>query len=184
MEYSNLEFRIARIDRFNYLALKSKLIDLYIDTFTKGEYSQHIDFKTAESTIDELIENGFGNIVLYDTQPIAFALATKLLNDKEFPLNDINNIQVDNAIYIAEVVVNNNFRRKGLATALINSLLYIEDNNYTGAVIRVWENNVPALKLYKKLGFKHIADIIQNKKSSPFDEFQMRKIYLYKKLTS
>jgi ribosomal protein S18 acetylase RimI-like enzyme len=184
MDDSNHKFRIARLDRFSYPMLRSKLIDLYLFSFTTGEYAQYIDSHTAEKTIDVLFENGFGNVVLDNDQPIAFALATSLLYDKEFPLAEIKNIQAENTIYIAEVIVHIDFRRKGLATALIDNLLERIDSNYTGVVIRVWEKNIPAISLYQKLGFDPIANISQNKMSSPTEAFQMKKIYLYKTIRS
>ncbi|MDD4778095.1 MAG: N-acetyltransferase [Fermentimonas sp.] len=184
MEDSNSKFRITRLDRYNYPMLKRRLIDLYIFTFTKGEYAQYIDNQTSESTVDYLIQNGFGNVVLDNDQPVAFALATSLLYDKEFPAGKIEDIKLENTVYIAEVIVHNDFRRIGLATALIENLLKRVVGDYTGAAIRVWKKNKPALKLYQKLGFKQIAEISQTKMSSPTEEFQMKKIYLYKKLTS
>lgn len=184
MEDSNSIFRITRLDRFNYPMLRSRLIDLYLTTFTKGKYAQYIETQTAGATIDYLIENGFGNIVINDDQPVAFALATSLFNDKEFPSGEIDNIKLENTVYIAEVVVHSDFRRMGLATALIKNLIERVGNDYTGVVIRVWEKNRPALKLYQKLGFNQIAEISQSKMSSPTEEFKMKKIYLYKKLTS
>lgn len=180
----NFKFRITKLDRFNYPMLKNRLIDFYLHTFTNGEFAQYIDYQTAEKTIDDIMENGFGNIVLYDDKPIAFTLATTLLNDKEFSSEEINNIELEDTIYIAEVVVHSDFRKKGIATALIENLLERVDNNYTGVTIRVWEKNTPALKLYKKLGFRQIATISQTKKISPTEEFQMKKIYLYKLLNS
>lgn len=176
------KFIISKLDRFNYPMLKSRLIDLYLQTFTKGEYAQYIDIQTAGDTLDYLIENGYGNIVMHDEQPIAFALATALLYDKEFPIEEIKNIKPESTIYIAEVLVHIDFRRKGLACALIESLL--DRDNYTGATIRVWDKNRPAIELYKKLGFNKIAEISQSKMSSPEVEFQMNKIYMYKKLTA
>ena len=76
--------------------------------------------------------------------------------------------------------MDSDFRRNGLATALIDRLIGLEKYKYSGAVIRVWEKNRPALSLYQKLGFSRVAEISQTKMSSPTEEFQMRKIYLYK----
>jgi ribosomal protein S18 acetylase RimI-like enzyme len=180
MEDSNFKFRILSLDRFNYPMLKSRLIDLYLTAFTQGEYAQYIDKADAEETVEFLIENGFGDIAIYNEEIVAFTLATTLSFDKEFPIGVLDNVKHDNIVYIAEVIVNSDFRRNGLATALIDRLIGLEKYKYSGAVIRVWEKNRPALSLYQKLGFSRVAEISQTKMSSPTEEFQMRKIYLYK----
>ena len=55
---------------------------------------------------------------------------------------------------ITNVAVDANFRKKHVATALIEELIYLcKGKKMTQIVLEVRETNVPAIKLYEKLGF-------------------------------
>lgn len=56
---------------------------------------------------------------------------------------------------IDSVAVPNSFRRKGIASALIKSVL--ESGEWEAAFLEVRESNYAARALYKKLGFQQIA---------------------------
>ena len=59
----------------------------------------------------------------------------------------------------------------------------VDKSKFTDVFIRVWEENIPALNLYKKMGFEPISSINQTKiKANGTDTFVMKKIYLHKKL--
>jgi ribosomal protein S18 acetylase RimI-like enzyme len=62
--------------------------------------------------------------------------------------------------------------------------LLAEASGFSAAVIRVWEENRPAMHLYRKMGFRPIAAITQTKRYSPEEAFEMRKIYLHRSLES
>ena len=58
-----------------------------------------------------------------------------------------------------------------------------DKKRYKDAFIRVWDQNKPALSLYRKMGYADIAEIQQTKrKADSEDTFVMNKIYLHKKL--
>lgn len=59
----------------------------------------------------------------------------------------------DNEIEILDLGTKNNFRKHGLATQLFNKLF----SQYTSIFLEVDENNIPAVNLYKKLGFEVIS---------------------------
>lgn len=56
--------------------------------------------------------------------------------------------------YIFNVAVRENFRKKGVATALINELVtFGKKNNFSFITLEVRESNEPAKSLYSKFGF-------------------------------
>ena len=62
---------------------------------------------------------------------------------------------VDGVIDIKNLFVNEDSRKKGIATSLMNEM--IEKENYNRIMLEVNENNHEAIRLYKKLGFKEIS---------------------------
>ncbi len=62
---------------------------------------------------------------------------------------------VDKVIDIMNLFVNEENRNQGIASALMNEMFNKED--YNRIMLEVNENNVEALKLYSKLGFKEIS---------------------------
>ncbi|MDD6989405.1 ribosomal protein S18-alanine N-acetyltransferase [Ruminococcus sp.] len=56
--------------------------------------------------------------------------------------------------YIFNVAVREKYRKKGVATALINELItYGKKNNFCFLTLEVRESNRPAISLYSKFGF-------------------------------
>ena len=62
---------------------------------------------------------------------------------------------VDGVIDIMNLFVNEEDRKKGIATSLMNKM--IENEDYSRIMLEVNENNINALRLYNKLGFKEIS---------------------------
>ena len=62
---------------------------------------------------------------------------------------------VDGVIDIMNLFVNEENRKKGIATALMNEMINKED--YNRIMLEVNENNHEAIRLYSKLGFKEIS---------------------------
>ena len=61
---------------------------------------------------------------------------------------------VDGVLDIMNLFVNEEERRKGIATSLMNEV--IEKEDYSRIMLEVNENNNQAIRLYSKLGFKEI----------------------------
>ena len=61
---------------------------------------------------------------------------------------------VDGVIDIMNLFVNEEDRKKGVATSLMNEM--IEKEDYSRIMLEVNENNNEAIRLYSKLGFKEI----------------------------
>lgn len=62
---------------------------------------------------------------------------------------------VDGVIDIMNLFVNEEERRHGIATNLMEKM--IKDEDYSRIMLEVNENNNPAIRLYNKLGFKEIS---------------------------
>lgn len=173
---------ITVVNREKYSAYKEQLISLYHRAFTTGEHAQYMTSGEAESALNELIEAGNGLMWLSENQPVALIFWTSLKFDGDYPVVAVSHLKPDESAYIAEVVVHDKFRGKGIATKLIESALNKISKKYTQVIIRVWDKNQPAVSLYFKLGFQKLTSIIQTKQHSPDDFFEMRKIYMIKKL--
>ncbi len=62
---------------------------------------------------------------------------------------------VDGVIDIMNLFVNEENRKNGIATALMNEV--IEKEDYNRIMLEVNENNNEAIRLYTRLGFKEIS---------------------------
>lgn len=62
---------------------------------------------------------------------------------------------VDGVVDIMNLFVNEDARRKKVATSLMNEM--IEKEKFNRIMLEVNENNYPAIRLYTKLGFKEIS---------------------------
>lgn len=62
---------------------------------------------------------------------------------------------VDEVLDIMNLFVNEENRRQGIATSLMNEM--IEKEKYNRIMLEVNEKNINALRLYQKLGFKEIS---------------------------
>ena len=74
-------------------------------------------------------------------------------NDKVLGYLEIR--KVDGVIDIMNLFVNEENRKQGIATALMNEMINEED--YSRIMLEVNENNITAIRLYNKLGFKEIS---------------------------
>ena len=69
----------------------------------------------------------------------------------------INLLVVDDVAEIINISVLNDFRKKGVGTKLIDfSIKYLIENKFSGVMLEVNEENLPAISLYDKMGFKKI----------------------------
>ena len=62
---------------------------------------------------------------------------------------------VDGVIDIMNLFVNEENRKQGIATSLMNEMF--EKENYNRIMLEVNENNNEAIRLYNRLGFKEIS---------------------------
>ncbi|MFZ4582301.1 MAG: GNAT family N-acetyltransferase [Paludibacter sp.] len=135
--------------------------------------------------LSNLLEKGIAILWFEKSIPKACLLYTSLTNDKACPSEIRSNFILESSAYIAEIMVDEDFRGRGIGKILINTFLETADRtNYTDAFIRVWDGNLPALNLYKNAGFIPFCSIDQMKKTvDGKTDLLMRKIYLHKNLT-
>lgn len=182
MSNKNNNLTIQLLQPSDYSAIKNDMVRLYIDSFTKGDYAQYMDNVDVSDRLDELVCVGLIVVVLDVEKLVGFVTYTPLAADKEFPADSVADVDVRKSVYIAEVVVDAEYRGRGIATAMMEKALMDNVECYSHAVIRVWQNNRPALLLYQKLGFTPIATITQTKLIDKNESFEMKKIYLAKHL--
>ena len=75
--------------------------------------------------------------------------------DGEIVLGYLEIRLVDGVLDIMNLFVNEDSRKKGIATSLMNEMFEKED--YNRIMLEVNEENTEAIKLYNKLGFKEIS---------------------------
>lgn len=171
--------RFIVLDEFNFSRFRSQLLHLYLHAFTTGEQAQYIDPQEAERILDGMVQHGTGLIAFEGERLAGMVMGLPLRYDKDFSADSLSEIEVDGAFYIAELMVHADLRGRGIAKALLAKMLSLVKKSHTDVVIRVWDENKPALSLYKKLGFHPVATISQTKKHLSGELFEMRKIYLH-----
>lgn len=172
------------LDDVNYPKYKKELIDLYTLSFTEGKHAQHIPPGDIEASLDDIMRIGFGFIAFHQDKLIGAILCLSLKNDPDFPFDNHKELDPEKTLYIADLMVDQEFRGRKVAQSLVEHLFaQSQPKPYADAVIRVWNQNTPAVSLYKKLGFEEIDNIFQIKLHKESKEpFEMKKLYMYKKL--
>ena len=178
-----IPFSFKKLTSRNYSVLKDELLELYLQAFTTGEYAQYVSRKDASWKLDEIQSIGSGVAAMLHGKPAGALMGIPFALDTDFPADNHPHIPMEKTVYIAELMVHEDVRGQGIASALIHEFLENEkEKGITDAVIRVWIENIPAVKLYEKLGFRRIEKITQTKFKSETETFEMHKIYLHKKL--
>ncbi len=172
--------RFYKLDKINYPGFRDRLIDLYMHAFTTGRYAQFITPEAVSDTFDGILSEGTVNMAVVEDRPVGMIAAFPLKEEPDFPAGECPDIPVGQALYIAEVMVHADYRGRGVASQMLESQLQEASKFYSHVVIRVWEENKPALELYRKLGFVPVAGISQMKRKSDGGLFEMKKVYLYK----
>ena len=183
MNHTEIKYTIEKLTPLYYTDWKEELLELYLHAFTTGEFAQYVRREDASEKLDEFQRVGSGAVAFLHGKPVGALMGVPFTSDAEFPFANHPEIPVKTTAYIAELMVHVHVRGLGIASALIHEYLKNETlNGVTDAVIRVWIENIPAVKLYEKLGFRRIEEITQTKYKSETENFEMQKIYLHKKL--
>ncbi len=182
MEAKGQIVKFYRLDAVNCAAYREKFIDLYLHAFTRGRHAQAIVPEMVERLLDDLLCDGLGILALDGDRLVGWVAAFPLNRETDFPREKYRDVVVAESLYISEVMVHEDYRGRGIATRMIGGLLREAERDYSYAVIRVWQENRPAMVLYRKLGFVPLGVISQIKMNAAGEEFEMEKVYLGKQM--
>ena len=179
------EMELITIDKKDYKNYKKQLLQLYLDSFSTGLSAQTVDPIITGQYLDALFEEGYGIFIVEEQELIGALIATSLHFDHLIPDKIKQNISIEDCVYIAEMMVTENARGKGLGKQLLEEFIQtVDKNRFKHAFIRVWVENIPAISLYRKMGYQDYAYIDQMKTNPATNvSFVMHKVYLYRKLS-
>jgi len=163
---------------------KSQLMALYMDAFAKGASEQYIDELALESYIEKLLNEGVVLVAMENNDVIGALLSFPMVFDEFVTSAITENFALEKCVYIAEMMVAEQARGKGVGRQLLTAFFEMPDaKEYSDAFIRVWDKNTGAIALYEKMGFVPYTTIEQTKqKANGSETFVMQKIYLHKKI--
>ncbi len=157
---------------------------LYMEAFTVGLSAQYVDNLKLDKYLQTIFDTGGAFVGRSSRAITACLLYAPIGFDAECPTELRQTINSDSSVYIAELMVAEKERGKGIAKELLQSFLQESvRKRISDVVIRVWAENNIALNLYQKSGFVYAAEIMQEKlKNDGFTPFTMKKLYLRKEL--
>jgi GNAT superfamily N-acetyltransferase len=163
---------------------RSEIAYLYRQTFSTGISAQHVNEEKFKLLLDLTYSLGKMYVLVDNEKLIGAAFVFPIKHDELFPFTQFSDIDFNHTMYFAELLVDENYRGKGMGGRLVD---FVQDELKKGGtkqlVIRVWDQNYTALHLYQKKGFNEIAYVTQSKMSVDLSkEIKMNKIYLIKKL--
>lgn len=164
-----------------YQRYNQRLKHLYLQAFTKDISAQHITEDEAKSYLDAMFTDGYGVFGFSENQLIAVLIAIPPSLDKDRPTSIQENYTDQDTEYIAEVLVDENFRGMGLGKKLMQAYEDQLHENIHHILLRVWNKNEAAVNLYLKSGFTICGSIDQTKyKPITKTPFTMHKLYMIK----
>jgi ribosomal protein S18 acetylase RimI-like enzyme len=163
---------------------QNAIITLYVDAFSIGQSQQYIDIDELHLYINLILKEGYSILAIENNEVLGAVLICPLSLDKSLPLEISRNNSIERSLYVAEMMVNEKIRGRGIGKLLMDEFFKTADKSaYSDVFIRVWDENIPALNLYRKMGFEPVTTIEQTKmKVDGSGTFVMKKIYLHKKL--
>src|ERR1035437_5372536 len=174
------EMELITIDKKDYKNYKKQLLQLYLDSFSIGISAQAVDPIITAQYLESLFEEGYGIFVVEEQELIGALITTPLHFDHSIPDKIRQNILIEDCVYIAEMMVTENVRGQGLGKQLLEEFIQsVDKNRFKHAFIRVWVENIPAISLYRKMGYQDYAYIDQVKTNPQTSgTFVMHKVYL------
>ena len=133
---------IMKIIHHAISAYKPDLIDLYKTSFP----SSITDTLELNNYIDSFLNDENAYLAIDNEVLTGALLYSPLSHDKDLPTLIVENFKSEDCVYVAEMMVNENSRGKGIGTYLLTSFLKtIDKKTYTDAFIRVWDQNQVAI---------------------------------------
>ena len=168
-------------DKISYKEHLFDFILLYEKTFSTGISAQYIDRTETENFFNQIFEIGFCISAFDEERLAAFLLYTPPSFDNFIQHEIYREFNDKNSIYIAEVLVDEQFRGQKIAQNLMKELENSLNKDIKNLILRVYDQNIPAIALYEKAGFKKIFTIFQRKlRPDKKTEFIMKKNYMLK----
>jgi len=155
-----------------------------MDAFAKGASEQYIDEAALDIYIEKLLKEGVALVAIENNEVLGALLSCPLAFDEYVTSAITENFALEKCVYIAEMMVAEQARGKGIGRQLLTAFFEMPDaKKYSDAFIRVWDKNTGAIALYEKMGFAPYTTIEQTKqKANGSETFVMQKIYLHKKM--
>ncbi|MEA1994159.1 MAG: GNAT family N-acetyltransferase [Euryarchaeota archaeon] len=175
--------KIKKADIGTFREYKTELLDIYVEA-CRNALNQYVDAEEEGKRIENIFGEGYGFFTFLKERLIGFLLVTLLSHDTLLPNSIKKKYPVQRSLYIAEMHIHRDYRRKGIGTQLLKAFMNdIDRKKYDYLFIRAEKNNVPAMNLYKTLGFIP-NESIEEKKMRPDQKgtFAMKKQYLFQKL--
>lgn len=163
---------------------RDEIIALYIEAFSTGPAKQFLNQKELNQYFDGFFSDGNILMALEKNRVIGALLYCPLQKDALLPKLIHKNFNIENCVYVAEMMVDELARGQGIGTQLLKTFFEtVDKTKYKDAFIRVWDKNTTALNLYKKIGFVPISTIEQTIKNADGNgTFVMQKTYLHFKI--
>lgn len=179
-------YMIIRADGDTFKKHKTELMDIYIEACGSEYMAQYVESGEEELRIAQIFEKGgYGFFGFHENKLTGFLLVTPLSHDALLPETMKEKYPIERCLYVAEIHIHEDYRRKGIGTNLMNAFMKDADRKkYDYVVIRTWIRNIPAMNLYRKLGFVPGVTVEEEKiKPDRSETFIMLKQYLVRKLS-
>ena len=155
---------MLKVFQDTHYQFRDEIRKLYFETYTKGDAAQFVDSEEVDAEIKLTYDEGMMMVAVEENELTGALFVYPLQYDAGFN-PDLS--QVEDKIhtpYIAEVMVKEKFRGKGLGRRLLlKTLTHLRKNRFREVFIRVWDKNMTALNLYSKTGFQFVGKILQMK---------------------
>ncbi len=136
-----MKFIIREIEKGDFLVW-SNLWKKYLD-FYETKLPKQIFKNSFDRMLDPNEKNLYGFLAVLNNEPVG--LAHIVLHD--------HNWKIEKAVYLQDLYVLSNFRKKGIGKKLINSVYEFADNNKLSYVYWLTQDfNIEARSLYNKVG--------------------------------
>ena len=142
-------------------AFSRNLVNLYRQIFSQPPYEEEFSENEVKSFFYDYLNQGILFLARDLNSVIGFGAALPLENDSEIAeIARVYNIDPVNTWYMADLGVNEEYRKLGMGTKLVEARLKNFSKGST-VLMRTSENNKDSQNIYRELGFSIVPDMIQ-----------------------